>query len=289
MRTIGFIGLGAMGFPMASNLLKAGFDIVTTFHKNAGPAEALRSWGATVKNSAAQVAAVSDVIITIVPADPELQQVILGEGGVLEGIRPGSVLVDMTSGTPNVLRDIALKLADKGARVLDAPVSGGTTGAQEGTLTIMVGGDIALLEEVRPILSVLGDKIYHVGDVGAGNVVKMVNQLMAAVNLVGMIESINIGLKAGVALSVLYDVIKESSGHSRMLDIRGPSFFFVGEYEPGFKLDLMKKDLGLAVSTAIGLDSPILLGSLVYQIYSIASAAGYGEKDFSAVAKLIGP
>ena len=182
---------------------------------------------------------------------------------------------------------IEQSLAAAGGRVLDAPVSGGTAAAAQGTLTIMVGGETALLEECRPLLETMGTRIIHVGPVGQGKVVKMINQVMAAVHLLTIGEAFALGVKCGADPKVLYEVIKVSSGYSKMMDLRLPDFLLAARFEPGFKLDLMKKDINLAVDSAKATGVPLTLTAEAARIFAAASAAGLGGADFSAAAQFL--
>lgn len=285
---VGFIGLGAMGLPMAKRVAGAGYQVVTTWHRRRAPAEELAALGAAVVETPAEVARQTGVIITIVPADAELRETALGANGLLEAFEPGKILIDMTTATAGTLLEVEKALAGRGGRVLDAPVSGGTVGAASGTLTIMVGGDAGLLDEVRPLLETMGKNIVHVGGVGQGKLVKIVNQVMAAIHLLAMGEAFALGLKCGADPKVLYDVIKASSGYSKMMDLRLPGFLFEGTFKPGFKLDLMKKDVNLAVDSAKSLGIPLMFGSLAAQVFSAASTAGRGAEDFAAADFLAG-
>ncbi|MFI5357685.1 MAG: NAD(P)-dependent oxidoreductase [Opitutales bacterium] len=284
---VGFIGLGAMGAPMAERVVKAGFATFTTFHKRREPAEALAALGATIVDSPAAVARASDIVITILPADAELEEVVLGKNSLSEGLSPGKVLIDMTTATAATLLRIEALLTPMGVRILDAPVSGGTTGAAAGTLTIMVGGDPALLDQCRPLLETMGSRIVHVGAVGQGKVVKIVNQMMAAVHLLAIGEAFALGIRSGADPATLYSVIKESSGYSKMMDLRLPGFLLAGSFKPGFKLDLMKKDVNLALDSARAQSVPLLLTSVAGSMFAAASAAGKGGDDFSAAAQFL--
>ena len=284
---VGFIGLGAMGLPMAKRVVGAGYQTFSTVHKRREPADALAALGAQLLSSPAEVARASDVVITIVPADAELKLVALGRGGLLEGFSPGKILIDMTTATALSLQEIEKALAAAGGRVLDAPVSGGTPAAAQGTLTIMVGGEAALLEECRPLLETMGTRIIHVGPLGQGKVVKMINQVMAAVHLLTIGEAFALGVKCGADPQVLYEVIKVSSGYSKMMDLRLPDFLLAGRFEPGFKLDLMKKDINLAVDSAKAAGVPLVLTAEAARIFAAASAAGKGGADFSAAAQFL--
>jgi 3-hydroxyisobutyrate dehydrogenase-like beta-hydroxyacid dehydrogenase len=237
--------------------------------------------------SLAEVAAASDAVITILPADAELRETVLGRGGLLEGFSAGKILVDMTTGTPGCLQELEKVLAATGVRVLDAPVSGGTPAAAQGTLTIMVGGDQDLLEQCRPLLESMGSRIVHVGPVGQGNVVKMVNQSLAALHLLAIGEAFALGVKCGASPQTLYEVIKTSSGYSRMMDLRLPDFLLAGSFQPGFKLDLMKKDVNLALDSARSQGTPLMLTSTAAQIFAAASSAGKGNLDFAAAAQFL--
>ena len=284
---VGFIGLGAMGLPMAKRIAGAGFEVYTVCHRRREPAEELAGLGAQILRSASEVASVSDAVITILPADAELRETVAGPGGLIEGFSPGKILIDMTTGTPGCLLQLEKALAAAGVRVLDAPVSGGVPAAAQGTLTIMVGGDEALLQECRPLLEPMGSRIVHVGAVGMGNVVKMVNQSLAAIHLLAIGEAFALGIKCGASPQTLYEVIKTSSGYSRMMDLRLPDFLFAGSFAPGFKLDLMKKDVNLALESARSRGAPLLLTSTAAQVFAAASAAGKGNDDFSAAAAFL--
>ena len=284
---VGFVGLGAMGAPMAARVVKGGFETFTTFHRRREPADALAALGASIVATPAEVARASDLVITVLPADAELRQTVLGANGLRDGLAPGKVLVDMTTATAMAVREVEESLREVGVRVLDAPVSGGTTGAEQGTLTIMVGGDADLLDQCRPVLETMGTRIVHVGPVGQGKVVKMVNQMMAATNLLIMGEAFALGVRCGADPATLYSVIKDSSGYSRMLDVRMPDFLMKGFFEPGFKLDLMKKDVNIALDSARAMGTPVLIASTVAQVFAAASAAGKGDADFSAAAQFL--
>lgn len=284
---VGFIGLGAMGLPMAKRVVGAGYRTFSTFHKRREPADELAGLGAQLLSSPAEVARASDVVIAILPADAELKQVALGSNGLLEGFSPGKILIDMTTATALSLQEVEKSLAAAGGRVLDAPVSGGTPAAAQGTLTIMVGGEADLLEECRPLLETMGTRILHVGPLGQGKVVKMINQVMAALHLLTIGEAFALGVKCGADPQVLYEVIKVSSGYSKMMDLRLPGFLLAGRFEPGFKLDLMKKDIHLAVDSAKAAGVPLVLTAEAARIFAAASAAGLGGADFSAAAQFL--
>jgi len=243
--------------------------------------------GAVVLETPGEVARAADMVITILPADAELKETVLGETGVLNGFSSDKVLLEMTSGTALAMQEVEEAIQMKGGSVLDAPVSGGTSAAEQGTLTIMVGGDEALLERCRPLLQTMGTRIVHVGKVGQGKVVKMINQMMAAIHLLTIGEAFALGIKSGADAGVLYEVIKSSSGYSKMMDLRLPGFLLEDSFQPGFKLDLMKKDVNLALESAKASNTPLLLTSVAAQVFAAVSAAGKGSEDFSAAAQFM--
>jgi 3-hydroxyisobutyrate dehydrogenase-like beta-hydroxyacid dehydrogenase len=272
---------------MAQRVVKAGFSTVTTFHKRREPAEALASLGAKIVKTPAEIAGQADVIVTVLPADRELEDTVFGQDGLLKGFSSGKVLIDMTTATAMSLLKVERAIQAVGGRVLDAPVSGGTAGASAGTLTIMVGGDPALLEQYRPLLAAMGNRIIHVGATGQGKVIKTINQMMAAIHLLAIGEAFALGVRSGADPNTMYDVIKESSGYSRMMDLRLPNFLLAGSFEPGFKLDLMKKDVNLAVESGKAQGVPLLLTSTAAQVFTAASVAGGGGADFAKAAQFL--
>ena len=243
--------------------------------------------GAEVLQVPGEVAQAAEVVITILPADAELKETIFGKTGILSGFATGKVLIEMTSGTAMAMREVDKAIRAKGGSVLDAPVSGGTPAAEQGTLTIMVGGDEALLERCRPLLQAMGTRIVRVGEVGQGKVIKIVNQVMAAIHLLTIGEAFALGIKSGADPAVLYEVIKASSGYSKMMDLRLPGFLLEDSFKPGFKLDLMTKDVNLALESAKALNTPLLLTSVVAQVFAAVSAAGKGAEDFSVAAQFV--
>lgn len=284
---IGFIGLGAMGLPMAKNVARAGHELFTMVHRRREPAAELEALGATVLESAAEVAEASEAIITIVPSDRELLDVVLGPSGIGRAFSRNKVLIEMTTATHGAMRQIETALAPRGGSIIDAPVSGGTPKAASGELTIIIGADPAVLERYRPVLACMGTTLFHVGKVGTGKIVKMVNQVMAGVHMAIIGEAFALGTKAGADPKTLAAVIRQSSGYSRMMDLRLEEFLFANSFEPGFRLDLMKKDLDLAVDSAQELNVPLFVGSAAAQLFTAAIEKGRGAEDFSAVADSI--
>jgi 3-hydroxyisobutyrate dehydrogenase-like beta-hydroxyacid dehydrogenase len=272
---------------MAERIVKAGYPVFTAVHRRPEPVDGLASMGARVLPTLEEVARASDVVITIVPADAELRETVLAPHGLAEGFSAGKTLIEMTSGTSMCLLEIERAITERGGRVLDAPVSGGTTAAAQGTLTIMIGGDPALLEECRPVLALMGTRIIRVGPAGQGKVVKMINQALAATHLLAIGEAFALGVRCGADPATLYSVIKDSSGYSKMMDLRLPGFLLSGSFQPGFKLDLMKKDVNLALESARSEGIPMLLTSAVGQLLTAASLAGYGAADFAAAARFV--
>src|SRR5215831_2248536 len=284
---VGFIGLGAMGLPMAKRVLRGCHKMYTTFHRKRDPARELEAMGAEILQTAGEVAQAADVVITILPADAELKEAVFADTGIVNGFSTGKVLIEMTSGTALAMREVDEAIRTKDGSVLDAPVSGGTLAAEQGTLTIMVGGDEELLERCRPLLQGMGTRIVHVGKVGQGKVVKIVNPMMAAIHLLTIGEAFALGVKNGADPTVLYEVIKTSSGYSKMMDLRLPGFLLEDSFKPGFKLDLMKKDVNLALESAKASDTPLLLTSVAAQVFTAVSAAGNGSEDFSVAAEFV--
>ena len=240
-KVIGFLGLGIMGKPMARNLIKAGYSLVV-YNRTASKAQELVEMGAKQANSPREVAEQSDVIITMVSDSPEVELVVLGPKGVIEGARPGSTVVDMSSIMPVVSQKIAAALAEKKVAMLDAPVSGGEIGAVQATLSIMVGGDEAIFDEVKPILQAMGKSVVRVGSIGAGGFTKLSNQIIVAAALQAISEAMVLAKKAGVDISLVYEAIKGGMAGGRTLDTKAPKLV-ERNFEPGFKIDLHTKDL----------------------------------------------
>lgn len=284
---IGVIGLGAMGKPMAKNLLKAGYSL-TVYDLNPEPIEELVAHGAKGARSSAETAGDVGVIITMLPACDEVKAAIVGAGGVLEGAREGTLLIDMSSIAPHTSKLVASEAAKIGVKFLDAPVSGGVTAAENGTLTIIVGGDKALLDEHMDLMQAMGKSIYHVGDVGMGATVKMINQVLAGINMLAIAEAFVLGTKLGADPETLYNVIRVSAGNSFLIDARVPDYILKGDFtRPGFALDLMLKDLGLAIESAKIHKIPVFLTGQAFQCFSMASSRGLGKKDMSSVTELL--
>lgn len=284
-KTIGFIGLGIMGKPMAKNLINAGHPLVV-YNRTASKAQELVAVGARQVGSPKEVAENAEIIITMVADSPDVEQVILGPAGVIEGARAGSIIVDMSSISPIVTQRIAAELATRKVAMFDAPVSGGEVGAVQATLSIMVGGDETLFADVKPVLEKMGKSVVRVGAVGAGGVTKLSNQIIVAAALQGISEALVLAQKAGVDLLHVYEAIKGGMAGGRTLDMKAPKIA-ERNFEPGFKLDLHIKDLKNALQAGKALGVPLPSTSLIHELFSACSAQGNGQKDHSAIFTLI--
>ena len=291
-KRLGFIGVGTMGNPMATNLVKAGYE-VTVYDINPKAIQSMVEVGAIAGDSPRAVGERSDVILTSLPNSPQVKEAILGDKGALQGLKEGGVIIELSTIDPLTIQEIATEAAEKGVRTLDAAVSGAPVKAREGTLTIMVGGKLAVMEECRDILEVLGENIFHVGEIGMASTIKLVNNLITAVSMAAVGEAFALGVKAGADPKTMFEVISKSSGDCWALRTRVPYPGIVPEspanrdFAPGFMTDLMYKDLGLVLSLARDLKVPVLMAGLAYQLYGAASAIGVGRKDFSAVSFLM--
>jgi 3-hydroxyisobutyrate dehydrogenase len=283
--SVGFIGVGNMGNPMAGNVLKAGFAL-TVFDRNPRATDNLVQAGATAGASLADVAARCDVIMTCLPASPDVEALYLDAGGLVERARPGTILIDLSSVLPSTPRKLEPAALARGLSFLEAPVSGGTAGARAATLAVMVGGDPQVLERARPVLRALGPNIFSVGPVGAGNTVKAINNMMACVNSLAMMEGLVLGVKAGLDPMIVYDVVKASSGASKALE-RIPSALVPRRFEPGFKVQLMNKDLDTFNAIARELHVPVSFSNVAQRYEQAGLAAGLGDLDTSAVVQII--
>ncbi len=278
---IGFIGLGIMGLPMAKNLLKAGFGIVA-HNRSRRAVDELAALGAESAACPKEVAEGSEVVITMLPDTPDVQEVLVGKGGVLEGIRPGMIVVDMSTISPKASMELAQRFKGKGVAMLDAPVSGGQKGAVDGALSIMVGGDAEAFAKCMPIFNALGKTIILVGPSGAGETVKLCNQVICALNIVSMCEGITLCAKSGVDVETMIRVVSGGLGASNIISNLAPKIL-KGDMEPGFKLRLQQKDIHLALQLAEELRTPLPVSGLAHQIFRIAEAEGLGEKGTQAL------
>jgi 2-hydroxy-3-oxopropionate reductase len=284
-KVIGFIGLGNMGKPMAKNLLKAGYTLVVHDLVQAAVDELVKL-GAGTANSPKDVAKRSEVVITMLPSSPHVEEVVLGPAGVLEGAKPGSLIIDMSSIAPPVAQKVATKVQEKGIRMLDAPVTGGTVGAANATLTIMVGGNKQDFEEALPLFEALGKKVIYVGKSGMGQTAKVCNQIVVGISFCAVAEALVLGVKAGIDPVLLTQILNSGSAHCWALEQRIPHVL-EGDFEPGFMINLQHKDLGLALETGKELGVPLAFASLAYQAYTVAQAEQLGTKDHSAVIQVL--
>lgn len=278
---IGFIGLGIMGKPMAKNLLKAGYH-VTIFANKKEVRQELAEAGAEVALSIKDLAEKTEVIITMLPDSPDVKQVILGKDGVLEGAKEGTIIIDMSSISPIVSQEIAKKLKDKGIEMLDAPVSGGESRAIDGTLAIMLGGHLEVFEKVKDILDVMGSSIVRVGEIGSGNVTKLANQIIVALNIAAMSEALVLSTKAGVDPEKVYQAIKGGSAGSSVLDNKFP-LVMKGDFKPGFRLELHIKDLINALGTGDEIGVSLPLTSQILEIMQTLETDGKSQEDHSGI------
>jgi len=286
MRTkIGFIGVGIMGLPMVGHLLKAGYDSVA-YDLVPESLETAVELGAERGLSCADVAARTDVIISMVPDSPDVEAVALGPGGIHETARQGHTYIDMSTIAPAVAQQVAQELIVKGVRCLDAPVSGGDVGAKNATLSIMVGGDQALFDEVLPILEVMGKTITHCGGSGAGQTVKACNQIQVALNFVGMAEALVLGAKAGVDPAIVLEVLRGGYAQTRVMDVRGPRIVR-GDFAPGFKSKFHYKDLNIIMETAKDNLVALPATAVAHELFSALLASGGGDLDHSAVIQVL--
>lgn len=282
---IGFIGLGIMGRGMAANILKAGFPL-TAWNRTRERTGALAAAGAAVADSPAALAAASDIIITCVSDTPDVEAVILGADGVLHGAQPGSLLIDMSTISPAVTRDIASALAERGVDMLDAPVSGGSEGAARGTLSIMVGGSADSLQRALPVLQTMGQRITHVGPNGAGQTVKLVNQVIVVGNCLAMAEGLMLAQAGGVDLEKALEAVSGGAAGSWMLSNRGPQIL-ARDFRPGFTIALQQKDLRLVLEAADAVGTPVPGAALVFQLYRTLEARGLSGDGNHALIKAL--
>jgi 3-hydroxyisobutyrate dehydrogenase-like beta-hydroxyacid dehydrogenase len=284
---IGFIGLGAMGLPMARNILKSGYS-VTVYDLVADKIKEATATGAKPAASCRAVAEQSDIVISIVPASAHARAAILGQDGVIDGIAPGSTVIEMSTIDPATASELALALANKRVDFLAAPVVRGVKGATSGTLSIYVGGTLAVFERCKPLLSTMGTDIEYCGGVGAGNIVKLVNNMIVGVTVCALSEAMVLGVKGGVSPDVLFNSLSKGSANSFVLQNHIKNHVLTGDFSEGiFSIDYEMKDLGLALSTADQLRVPQQFCALAYQTYQQARALGLSKQYYPAVIKVL--
>lgn len=282
---IGFIGLGIMGRHMASHLLNAGHSL-SVYDINPSAIKELIDKGATACANCKEVAVNSDLVISMVPDSPDVEKVALGQEGIIEAARQGLIYADMSTIAPATAMHVAEELGKKGVRCVDAPVSGGETGARNAALSIMVGGSRELFDELLPVFQVMGKTVTHCGKNGAGQTVKACNQIQVAMNLIGMAEAFVLGTKAGVDPAIILQVLSGGYAQTRVMDARG-SKVIKGEFEPGFKSRFHYKDLNIVTDTAKKLNVPLPATAIAHELFASLMATGRGELDHSAVINII--
>ena len=288
---VAFIGLGNMGLPMALNLLKAGYS-VTGFDLVQSQIDAFVGAGGLPEKSAALAVIDADIVISMLPASRHVESLYLGDAGILAHANPQALLIDCSTISPKVAQDVAKAAKAKGFAMIDAPVSGGTAGAQAATLTFMVGGDAKDLERARPLLEKMGKNIFHAGGNGSGQTVKVCNNMLLGIQMLGTSEALRLGIANGMDPKILSDIMTKSSGRNWALELYNPCPNVMENvpssknYAGGFGVDLMLKDLGLAVENAHDLNASTPLGELAHHLYELHSQAGNGALDFSSVFNL---
>ncbi len=280
---VGFIGLGIMGMSMARNLMKAGFPVVA-YNRTAAKAEALAKEGAKAADSPREVAQACPIVITMVTDSPDVEAVALGSKGIIEGIQHDGVLIDMSTISPTTTRKIAARLKEKGAHMLDAPVSGGSWGAQSGTLSIMVGGDEAVFQRCLPVFKGMGQSITHVGGNGMGQVTKLVNQVLVVGTMNAVAEALVFAAKSGADLEKTIEAVKGGAAGSWQLQNLGPRLI-KGDFAPGFMVDLQQKDLRIILSVAEEQNLSLPATALIHQLFAAVQAAGFGQEGTQALVK----
>jgi 2-hydroxy-3-oxopropionate reductase len=283
---VGFIGLGIMGRPMAKNLMEAGYELVLQNRTPEKAEELAKEGNATAAENPREVAEACDIVITMLPDSPDVEAVVSGEDGILGGIRHGALLVDMSTISPVVTEELAEKVREKGASMLDAPVSGGDVGAIEGALSIMVGGSEEDFERARPLFDVMGKVATHVGPTGAGQVVKACNQIVVALTIEAVSEALVLGSRGGVAPEKLVEALSGGLAGSAVMEAKKEKFFS-HDFEPGFRIELHHKDLGIALAAGREYGVALPVTAIVDQMLEALKAKGRGDRDHSALLTLL--
>ncbi len=284
---VGIIGTGTMGKPMARHILEAGFSLFI-YARHPEKAQSLKEKGAQLVESPAEIGGQCECVLLSLPFDPEVKEVILGERGVAKAAPPGFIILDTTTGTPKAAMELAQQLVPQNIHYLDAPVSGGARGAEEGKLTFMVGGDKEAFEKVKSLMKILGDNIFHLGPVGTGRAIKSLNQIIAALNTLTICEAVVIGKKLGISPKTFFEVLSKCAANSYHLQTKLPQFIIPGKFTGGHRIEMMVKDLEIALQVARDLKTPTIMTSLATQLYRAAASAGFSENDISAMANFFG-
>jgi 2-hydroxy-3-oxopropionate reductase len=282
---VGFIGLGIMGKPMAKNLMDAGYEL-SVHNRSREPVDELAEDGAAAASSPKEVAESSDVIVTMLPDSPQVEEVVSGEDGVLEGIGEGALLVDMSTISPVVTEELAEKVKERGASMLDAPVSGGDVGAIEGTLSIMVGGSEEDFERAKPLFDVMGKTVTHVGPTGTGQVTKAANQVVVALTIEAVSEALVLGSKGGVSPEKILDVLSGGLAGNKVMEVKREKFLS-HTFDPGFRSELHHKDLGIALAAGREYGVALPVTAIVDQMLLSMKKKGWGGEDHSALLRVI--
>ncbi len=283
---VGFIGLGAIGKPMAANLLEKGFTLTICGHTNMQPVHELQAQGAQVVANPKEVAANSTIVVTCVPDAPQVDEVCLGEQGIVHGADPNTIVIDCSTIAPTESQRIAAALKQHNIQMLDAPISGGPERAAKGELAIMVGGETETFERASPLLDAMGRSITHVGPNGMGEVIKLANNTICGLLMVGISEAFTMAVKAGGDAAQMREVIMQSAGANFLLDQWIKDRMLQDNYDPGFATSLMQKDLGAALESARALGVPMMMTGLAYQLYELAEGHGYGRQDYCSISKI---
>ncbi len=283
-KTIAFIGLGIMGTPMSGHLLKAGHEVIG-FDLVESAMEDVVAMGGRRAASSKEASAEADIVISMVPDSPHVEAVYLSDDGVLAGAKPGTLLLDMSSISPVTAIKVAKEAAERGCSMLDAPVSGGQVGAEQATLSIMVGGEAEVFEQAKPIFEIMG-KPTHCGPSGAGQTVKACNQIQVAMNFIGLAEALVLGVKAGVDPAIIIQVLSGGYAQTRVMDVRGPRML-EGDYEPGFRASFHYKDLNIIREAARAYSASLPASNLAHELFTAMMANDWGDLDHSAVVKVI--
>jgi 2-hydroxy-3-oxopropionate reductase len=280
---IGFIGLGIMGKPMSKNLLKAGYELIVVDRNQAAVDEVVAA-GAKSAANAKEVAQQVDVIITMLPNSPHVKEVVLGENGILEGAEKGTIFIDMSSIAPLVSRELAAKLAEKGVEMLDAPVSGGEPKAIDGTMSVMVGGKQEVFDKTYPVMKAMAGSVVRTGEIGAGNVTKLANQVIVALNIAAVSEALVLASKAGVEPDLVYQAIRGGLAGSTVLDAKGP-LMMDRKFDPGFRINLHIKDLANVLETSHDMGVPLPLTAAVMEMMQALKVDGMGDGDHGSLVR----
>jgi len=280
---IGFVGLGIMGKPMSKNLLKAGYELVV-YDLNQDAVKDVVAAGAAMGENTKALAAQSDIIITMLPNSPHVKSAVLGENGILEGMKPGAILVDMSSIAPLASKEVCEQVEAKGCEMLDAPVSGGEPKAIDGSLSIMVGGKAEVFEKVKDILQVMGATVVLCGDIGAGNTTKLANQVIVALNIAALSEALVLGKKAGVDPEAIYNAIRAGLAGSTVMDAKAP-MMIAGNFNPGFRIELHIKDLNNVLETGHSVGAALPMTAQVMEMMQWLKANGKAMEDHSAIVR----